>query len=833
MQTLLQDIRYGARMMAKSPGFTLIAVLSIALGIAVNVTVFTFVNGQLLKPMPVRQPERLVALYTKDPNSIYPDAFSYPEYVDYRDHNQVFSDLFIHYTTPLSRKGGDGAAEMVAGEMVTGNYFTGLRLDPALGRLFTPEDNVKPGGHPVVVLSHAFWQRRFGGAGNVIGKIIKLNGYDFTVIGVAKKGFSGTRQFGWIPDVFLPLMMYAQAIPGTDDKYLSNRGDRSFNVNGRLKDGVSIEQARAATLLIGKRLAAEYPKTNANMDVGMVPAATKTQPAIVLMGYVPTMVGLMMGLVGLVLLVACANVANLLLARATVRRREVALRLALGAGRARLIRQLLTESVMLSVCGGALGLMATIWLSDLFKFGAPNVDFATVDFDYDLSMDHRVLGFTLAVSVLTGVIFGLAPALQVSRPDLAQTLKDSTGNLGAGRRRLNLRGMLVVSQVALSLMLLISAGVLIKSMRNAQKLDPGFTPDHLMMASVNLGLRHYDEARGRRFYKEISERLRRLPNVEQASFAGPLPLDQYNYGTNILIEGRVPRAENERLSAIYSIVDHNYFRTMNTRIVQGRAFNDRDNENALRVVIINRAMARRYWPDQDPIGKRLRTADGQASEQAPQQAQWMEVVGVAEDGKYMTLGEPATDYLFLPFWQNYDGRMTLLVRAKGAPESVLPGIQREVRAIDEQLPVYGARTAHEFLDRILSAPQSVAALVSAFGALALLLAAIGLYGVMSYVVAQRTREIGVRIALGARPRDLKRLILRQGLLLALGGMALGLVGAFGLTRAMTSLLYSVSATDPLIFIITPASLVLVVLSACWIPARRAAKVNPIIALRYE
>jgi putative ABC transport system permease protein len=825
MRTLWQDVRYGVRMMIKAPGFTLAAVLSIALGIAVNAAVFTLVNGLLLKPMPVRNPERLAALYTIEPNSIYPIQFSYRDYVDYRDHNQVFSDLFIHYTTQLSMKGREGLAEMVAGELVTGNYFGGLRLDAALGRLLTPEDDKRPGGHPVVVLSHAFWQRRFGGDPNVVGQVVKLNGHDFTVVGVAKKGFSGTRQFGWIPDVYLPLMMYAQAIPGTDERFLSNRGNRNLNINGRLRDGVTIEQARAAMSAFAKQLANDYPQTNANLDVGMIPAGTKTQPAVVLMGYTQTIVGAMMGLVGLVLLVACSNVANLLLVRATTRRREIAVRLALGASRFRLVRQLLTESVMLSALGGTLGLVLAVWLSDLFRFAAPNVDFATMDFDYDLSLDYRVLGFTLAVSVLTGLIFGLAPALQGSRPDLVPTLKGETGGVVMGRRRLNSHIPLVVLQVALSLMLLVSAGLLVKSMRNAQMMNPGFRTDHLLMASVNVDLHGYDEARGRRFYKQLIERLQSLPGVKQASFAGPLPLDQYEYGARVTIEGRIARTANERLNIGYSIVGHNYFETMNTPIVQGRAFTERDNENAPRVVIINETMARRYWPNQSPIGKRLRLG----GEQNP----WLEVAGVARDGKYITLGEPPTDYFFLPFWQNYDGQRTLLVHTTGAPESVIAGIRQEVKALDEQLPVYGVRTAPEFLDRILSGPKSIAATVSGFGMLALLLAAIGLYGVMSYAVEQRTREIGVRIALGARPRDLKRMILRQGLLLSLAGVVLGLIGALGLARLLQSLLYDVSASDPLTFGVVALSLIVVAMLACLIPARRTTKVDPMIALRYE
>jgi predicted permease len=825
MQTFWQDLRYGLRMMRKAPGFTVVAVLSIALGIAVNTSVFTILNGMLLKPMPVRSPERLVALYTSEPNSIYPGSFSYPDYLDYRNHNQVFSDLFIHYTTQLSMAGRDGLAEMVAGEMVTGNYFTGLQLDAALGRLLTPEDDVKPGAHPVAVLSHAFWQRRYGGDVNVVGQTVKLNGHDFTIIGVAKKGFSGTRQFGWIPDLYLPLMMYAQAIPGTNEQFLASRGSHSFNVNGRLKEGVSIEQARQAMSALAKQLADTYPQTNENLKVGMVPAGSKTNPAIVLMGYVPLAFSLMMGLVGLVLLVACANVANLLLARAAGRRREIAVRLALGAGRFRLVRQLLTESVLLSLIGGALGLILAVWLNGLFKFAGPTLDYATMDFDYDLSLDHRILSFTVLASLLTGIIFGLAPALQASRTDLVTTLKGEAALATAGLRRLSLRNLLVISQVALALVLLISAGLFIKSMQNAQSMNPGFRTEHLLMASVNVNLHGYNEAKGRNFYRQLGERIKRLPGVEHASFAGPLPLDQYNYGTSITIEGRVPKTENERLSVMYSIVGHDYFDTMNTPVVQGRAFTEHDNEKAPRVVIINETLAQRYWPDQNPLGKRLRLGGEHST--------WLEVIGVAQDGKYISFGEPPTDYLFVPFWQNYDGQMTLLVHTTGAPESLATSIRQEVKGLDEQLPVYGVRTAPQFLDRLLSLPKSIAAMVSLFGLLALALASVGLYGVMSYTVAQRTREIGIRLALGARAEDVLRLVLRQGVALVLTGVGLGLAGALALTRVMQSLLYGVSTSDPLTFIFIALLLTIVALFACLIPARRAAKVDPMIALRYE
>ncbi len=825
MQTLLQDLRYGLRTMIKRPGFTIVAVLSIALGIAVNTSVFTLVNGMLLKPMPVNSPERLVALYTTEPNSIYPGSFAYQDYLYYRDNNQVFSELFIHYTTKLSLKERDGTAEMAAGELVTGNYFTGLRLDAALGRLLTPDDDLKPGGHPVVVLSYAFWQRRFGGNPNVLGQAVKLNGHDFTIIGVVKKGFSGTRQFGWIPDVYLPLMMYAQAIPGTTERFLEGHGNGSFNVNGRLRDGVTLAQANDAMDILASQLANQYPQTNQNLGIGILPASTKTQPAIVLMGFVPLVFSLMMGLVGLVLLIACANVANLLLARATARRREIAVRLALGAGRWRLIRQLLTESVLLSLTGGALGLILAIWLSGLFQYSVPALDFATMDFDYDLSLDHRVLGFTLLVSVLTGIFFGMAPALQATRVNLVSALKGDAGIATLGRRRFNLRNLLVVSQVALALVLLISAGLFIQSLRYAQAMNPGFRTDHLLMASVNVGLHGYDEAKGRSFYKQLSDKLKALPDVRQASFAGPLPLDQYENSANFLIEGRVPKTENERLNVMFSTVGHDYFETMNSPIVQGRSFSERDNENAPRVVIVNQTMANRYWPDQNPIGKRLRFS----GEQSP----WMEVIGVVQDGKYITLGEPPTDYLFMPFWQNYDGQMTLIVHTEGNPEALAASIRQEVKALDEQLPVYGVRTAPQYLDRLLSLPKSVVAIVSLFGLLALALAAVGLYGVMSYAVAQRTREIGIRMALGAGSGNVFRLVLRQGLILILAGIVSGLAATLALTRLIGSLLYGVSTTDPLIFVGVAVVLTLIALLACYLPAKRASKVDPMVALRYE
>ncbi|MEK6321117.1 MAG: ABC transporter permease [Acidobacteriota bacterium] len=824
MNRLWQDLRYATRTFVKAPGFTLIAVLSIALGIAANTSIFTLVNAVLFKPMPVPHPEQLVALYTTEPNSMYPGQFSYPDYRDYRDHNEVFSDLFVHYGTPVSMKNSGDKAELIWGELVTGNYFSGLGVAPAAGRVLSLDDDRALGGSPVAVLSHAFWQRRFGGDPNIIGKDVRLNGHDFTVIGVARQGFSGTRFVGFIPDVWVPLTMHAQVVAGSEG-WLENRGGQSFNVNGRLKPGVTIEQGTAAMNTYAQQLAEAYPRTNANISVGMVPGGSKTQPALTLLGYIPIVAGLMMGIVGLVLLIACANVANLLLARASVRRREIAIRLALGAGRRRLVRQLLTESVLLSVVGGVLGLLLAQWFNALVPLANPQLDFATIDFRYDLALDHRVLGFTLLLSALTGVIFGLLPALQASRTDLVTTLKGEGPAVRSGIRRLSLRNLLVVSQVALSLMLLICAGLFIRSTRNVQEMSPGFESKRIMLASVDVGLHGYDEANGRSFFKQIVERVKALPGVEAATIAGPLPLDAYNNGARLTVEGAMPRYENERNSASYSVVGHDYFQTMNTPIVEGRGFSEHDDQNAPSVVVVNETLARRFWPNESPLGKRLQLGSAKNP--------FREVVGVARDGKYFLLGEPPTEYMFVPHSQNYDGKMTLIARTSGEPQNLAEALRQEVANLDSELPVYGVKTMPKFLDRILSGPKSIAALATIFGLIALLMAAVGLYGVMSYSVAQRTREVGIRMALGARRGAVLRLVLKEGLLLVCTGIGMGLVAAAAVSRLLGSFLYGISPTDALTFVTIPFVLAVVALVASYVPARRATNVDPMIALRYE
>jgi len=824
MNSTLQDLRYCLRSLGKAPGFTAIAVLSIALGIGANTAVFSIVNAMLFKPLPVRHPEQLAALYITEQSSPFPDAFSYPDYLDYRDRNEAFSDLVGHYGVTLSMAGTGAQPELLWGELVTGNYFTGLGVRPALGRVFNDEDDRRPGAHPVAVLSYGFWQRRFGGDPAVVGKVLKLNGHDFNVIGVATYGFSGTRFLGFIPDVWVPVMMHEQVLHESGDR-LTARGRRWLNVNGRMKPGVTIGQATAAMNVVARQLAESWPQTDRDVTVKIMPGGHKTQPLPGGENILTFVSAMMMGLVGLALLVACANVANLLLARATARRREIAVRLALGASRWRLIRQLLTESIVLALAGGAVGFLLALWLNDLFKSTGPPLDFATVNPDYDLGLDTRVLAFTLLASLVTGVLFGLLPALQASRPDLVPTLKGESRSVGRGARRFTLRNALVVVQFALSLVLLICAGLFIRSLQNAQRVSPGFDTKNILIGSVNLGIQGYTEARGREFFKRVIERVGKLPGVERASLADSLPLDDSTSGGRVLIEGYVPRSENEKIEVLYTTAAPKYFETMGTQIVQGRAFDERDKEDAPRVVVINETMAGRYWPGQNPVGKRLQLGSANSP--------YLEVIGVARDGKYITIGEAPLPYMFLPLRQNYSDRVRILIRAEADPTALAAGLRREVQALDETLPVYGVKTIQQFMERSLWGIDGMVGLLSGLGLFALLMAAVGIYGVMAYAVAQRTREIGIRMALGARRGDVLRLVVGQGMLLALVGMVIGVAGAFAATRLLASLLVGVSATDPATFALTALLLAVVALLACFVPARRATKVDPMIALRYE
>jgi predicted permease len=824
MQTLLRDLRYGARTLGKNPSFTLIAVITLALGIVANTVIFNFINAALLKPMPVREPERLVAVYptTKEGEL---SAFSWPDYVDYRDRNEVFSALvgFGGLRLSVSDPGGKRQPQLVWGEDVTGNYFSGLGVEMFAGRGFLPEENKTPGAHPVAVVSFNLWQNHFAADPGLVGKTVKLNDRDFTVIGITPRGFSGARFAGYVPDVWVPLMMKQQLTRDSFD-HVNNRQSNFLFLWGRLKPGVTKEQAQAAMNVIARQIDQAYPEKAQGNVIKVIPGGVRVNPYMVEQGRLPNVMALTLGAAGLVLLIACANIANLLLARATTRRREIAVRISLGAPAWRVVRQLLTESLMLALLGGALGLLLALWLADLIVTQMPSFDFRWMDYDYDLGVDWRVLGFTALITILTGILFGLLPALQAARTDLVRALKGEQTYLGAGARRLGPRNLLVVSQVALSLTLLVCAGLCLKSAVNAYRIDPGFETKNILFASFDTSLRGYDRDQSMRLQEQIIERARALPGVVSAALASSVPLSDYGYGgTDILPEGYALKQGENWPGVGYSFVSPGFFKTMGTTITMGREFDDRDKGDGPPVMVINETIARRYFPNQNPIGKRVTLWGRQ-----------LEVIGVAKNGKYDSLGEEAAvNFMFLTTRQYHSHNMTLVVRTASDPENFAASIVNGARSLDPQLPVFGVKTISQFLYGPRSWPQMLAELTGAFALLALLLSAIGIYGALNFSVVQRTREIGIRMALGAKPSDALKLVITQGISLSLVGIGAGLAGAYFLTRVMRSLLYGVSATDPVIFAGQAILLTLVALVACWIPARRATKVDPLVALRVE
>ncbi|MGH9768485.1 MAG: ABC transporter permease [Blastocatellia bacterium] len=812
MQTLIQDLRYGARTLLKKPGFTLIAVLTLGLGIGANTAIFSLVNTAMLRPLPVAQPERIVEVIPLWKGAGI-GAFSYPGYKDFRDKNEVFDGLVAYFPEPMNLT-QSGVNERVWGYLASGNYFDVLGVRAFKGRMFTQEEDRVPGAHPVAVVSYGCWQRRFGGDPNLVGRGVKLNGHDFTIIGVAPEGFRGTVLF-FEPDFYAPMMMAKQIAPG-ESSWFENRGNGGILAFGRLKPGVSATQARESLNLLMAQVAREVQYFK-GMTFSVTPAGLAV-PLFRLgtLGFA----GVLMATVALVLLIACVNLANLSLARAAQRRKEIAIRLSLGAGRLRIVRQLLTESVALSLAGGVVGWMIAIWMIDLVAAFKPPVDFNLL---IDLTPDWRVMAFTLTVSFITGALFGLAPALQASKVDLIPALKDEAG-LG-GYRRSRFRSGLVVAQVALSLLLLIAAGLIVRSLQQTQMIGPGFEAENRITMSVDLGLQGYDEARGREFYKQLIARVESLPGVRAASYIDSLPLNLDFNGVNIYIEGQPFTRVSDLPNMPYGLVWPRYFDAMGIPLLEGRDFTMREDKEESRFVIVNETFARRFWPGQNPIGKRL-------SRGGPDN-QRFEVVGVVKDGKYWTLGEAPKPFVYFPIAREYNGNMSLVVHTGVEPQSVINAIRREVERLDANLPLYDVKTMSEHMRFSLLPLRTGAWAAGGFALLALALAGLGIYGVMAYAVSQRTREIGIRMALGARGGDVMRLVVKQGMWLALVGLAIGLAGALVLTRLMSSVLYGVSATDLVTFAGVTLLLGLVVLIACYLPARRATKVDPMTALRWE
>lgn len=809
MNTLLQDLRFAVRLLLKNPGFTAVAIISLALAIGANTTIFTLVNAALLRPLPVEKPEQLTRLFTSYTGGPRYGAVSYPDYIDYRDKNGVFSGLLAQRGVVLSLLEND-QAEMVNGVIASGNYFSVLGIQAARGRTFSPEEDKTPGANPVAVVSHNFWVRRFGSDPSLVGKTLTLNGQPFTVIGITPEGFNGT-ELGLVPDVWVPTMMQAQVRPGQG--LLEDRGSSWLNLMGRLKPGVDIAQAKAAMDTIGLQLAQEYPKTNKGRRLTVYPGGAHPEMQKT---SVP-LAGALLIIVGLVLIIACANLANLLLARASARRREIGIRLALGAGRARLIRQLLTESLLLSLLGGALGLLLAYAVSGSLLRLVPQ---GLLSFSLDLSLDRRVLVFTLIVSVISGIAFGLAPAIQTTKTKLVDLMKKSDTERGSGQSRL--RGILVTSQIALSLLLLISAGLFLRSLYNAQTIDPGFNVDKVLVMSLITDTHGYTEETGQVFYRQVEERIGALPGVQSASLAEKLFGDDQQLG--ISVEGYVPPPDLSMLID-YNVIGTKYFQTMDIPLLQGRDFNPQDKADAPGVAIINETMAKRFWPNENPIGKRIGIPRADNL--------FLQVVGVAKDAKYYNLQEKPKSFMYLPLTQNYESKVTLHVRTTGDPKNMIASVRRELETIDKVIPVYGTTTMSNYLGQSLWAARMAGTLFTIFGVLALLLALIGIYGVVAYNVSQRTNEIAIRMALGARQSDVIKLVLRHALKLTLIGVVIGLVIAFILTRFASSMLYGLTATDPLTFIALPLLLIAVVMIASFLPARTASRIEPAIALKYD
>ncbi len=828
---MFQDLRFGLRMLVKDKAFTAVAVLTLALGIGVNTAILSTVNSFLIRPLPVEKPDELVVGFWggKTDSEVWGD-FSYPNYIDLRDQNKSLSGLLAWSMTSAGISSGENhstgdneRAEIGWGEIVSGNYFDVLGVKPILGRGFLPEEDRTQDAHPVVVISHSLWQRRFNADASVVGKTIYMNGFPFTIIGVAPEAFKGVK-FPLQQSFWTPLMMRSKFKMGAE--WETNRGWTNLNVIGRLKPGVTMEQAEADLNLIAENLARLYPENNADTKVRIVSEPDGRFGDTV--GAFKFSALLALCVSGLVLIVACANVANLMLARAATRAKEIGIRLAIGAGRFRIIRQLLTESVLLASLGGALGWCFAYGGASLINASVPPIPYPV---DLGVSPDLAVLKWMIIITLMTGLIFGLAPAWLASRTDLVAVIKGGIAGQSSGRtgRRWNLRGSLVVAQVAISIIVLVCAGLFLRSLDKVLKTDLGFSADRLVTMRLDPGLLGYDDADGKRFYTETLRRVEAQPGVRAASLAAYLPLSDNNSSKGPVIkEGEPDPPPNQGVTVPCNWVAPGYFKTVKTPLVSGRDFTERDTIDTPRVVIVNQEFARRFYgSEQAALGKRIRFW----SNKEPLN----EIIGIAKDGLYRNLYEDPQMYMYLPEYQQYQSEMTLLVGANSAGDlkAIAESVRREIGQIDSRVPVFGVQTAEQNLSYAYWGPRLAAGMATTFGLLALLLATMGLYSVMTYTVSQRTREIGIRMALGAQIRDVLRIILRQGMTLVIAGIVIGLVGAFAVTRVLASLLLGVGATDPVTFAGVAILLIAVAFVACWIPARRATRVDPLTALRHE
>ena len=807
---ITQDIRYGWRLMVRKPAFTIVAVLTLGLGIGANVSMYSWVDGRMHHLLGgVEQPDRLVAL-NGTTRARVDLGLSYPDFEDFRRQRPgSVDDLIVYTMAPMNMRVDNGEPQRVFAEMVSGNYFEALGTRVPQGRAFLAEEGSVPGRSPVAVISHKFWLRRFGGDPSVVGRTITLNALPFTVIGIAQDGFHGTEPYLNL-DLWVPLMMQP-ALASTDR--LHTRGNRWLETIVRLKPGVGLARAEADLNLIARDLGAAYAD-----DAGSGVKLYELWRAPSMGGAAVTAVmGVQLGVAGVVLLIACANVANLLLASAATRQRETAVRLTLGASRSRLVQQMLTESSLLALFGGAAGVAFAWWTRDLARLFVPP---APLPIDITPELNGGVMVFAALITLATAVIFGLVPALQGAAASVMTALKESASAVTATPRRARLRKALVVAQVALSLVLLVSAGLFLRTLMNAQSVDPGFSARRGLLLQVDLTPAGYDAPRGRAFFRTMLARVREMPGVDAATLATRMVLG-FGGGSDMgaTIDGYTP-APNEEISIYYNRVGADYLKTLGIPLVAGREFTDLDAPDRPDVAIVNETLARRYFAGRDPIGGRIRAGQRE-----------LQVVGVARDGKYASITESPRPFIYLPVQQWYRGDAVLIVRSAGDPGAIVPSLHQVFRGLDANVPLFDVHTLAEHLEIAVFMQRMVASLLTAFGALALILATVGLYGVIAALTVQRTPEIGMRMALGATRRDIVSLILRQGLGMTLTGIGIGLVGAFALTRLFKSLLVGVSATDGLSFAGTTLLLVLVALAACYLPARRAARIDPLQALR--
>jgi len=807
------DVRYGVRMLARTPGFTAVAVLTLALGIAVNGAVFSYVNALLLRPAQgVVETSRLAEVWLQNEKAAGLERFfplTYPDYLYYRDHTKMFSGMLAFDGDPqpvIWNRSGSG--ELVQGQIVSGNFFAVLGVRAALGRTLLPEDD-QSSATPTVILSYAFWRGRLGGDPNVLGKRLVLNGTEYGVVGIAPAGFAGL-EIAMEPDFWAPLSMVGK-ITGDTDR-LESRQSYWLEGVGRLRQGAGIAEARSEITVLAQQIAREHPDTNKDTSATVYPSTLVPGPY---RGYVAAFTGLLMAVVGLVLLIACVNAANLLLMRAVGRRREIAVRAAMGASRARLVRQVLVESTLLAGLAGCAGLMLAYWTAPLLMSLKP----ASLPIKIEVPTDWRVFAFTLVASLASGIAFGLVPALQGTKTDLTAALK--AGSTGGGYEKSRLRAALVVVQVATCVVLLVGAVLCVRSLLNARSIDPGFDTRHVAVATIDPGRIGYSEQEGREFYSRMLEGAKNLPGVNAASWVSHLPLGTAREMTSVSAEGPGQTPGKGGLGVDVLQVGTGYFEAMSIPLLRGRDFTVEETRTSAGVAIVNETMARRLWPGSDPLGQHFRI--GQHGE--------AKVIGVAKTGKYRTLGEDALPLVYRPI--GYLPSETLVVKTINDPRSLLDPIRRAIQEVDSSLAATDLETMEQYMTLPLFPARAIGILLGVFGALALVLATGGLYGVIAYTTAQRTREIGIRVALGAQQRDVARMVLKHGVSMAAQGIVIGAVAGFAVTRVLSTLLYGVQADDPFTFLVVSAVLIGVTLLACYVPARRAMSIDPMVALRYE